>query len=167
MHSVSNLSDAIITADLKRLAAHERANLARFLEYLAEVDVRRLYAPAGYSSLFYFCMSELKLSESEACTRIRACRLLRIHPNLKSYLVSGQINLATIRTIAPHVTESNARSLFAQVAGLTAREVEKFIAGLAPKADVPDQIRKVPTKTLSAAEQTPASEVPYPRRPSL
>jgi hypothetical protein len=53
MQSISNLPDAIITADIKKLAAHERTNLARFLEYLAEVDERRLYAPAGYSSLFY------------------------------------------------------------------------------------------------------------------
>jgi hypothetical protein len=47
------------------------------------------------------------------------------------------------------VTEANSKTLFDKIAGKSAREVEKIIAGMAPKADVADQIRTVPTRNVS------------------
>ncbi|MGE0172273.1 MAG: hypothetical protein AB7T49_05795 [Oligoflexales bacterium] len=44
MNSLSHLSDSTITNNLKKIAAHERTTLMQFLDYLAEVEARRLYA---------------------------------------------------------------------------------------------------------------------------
>ncbi|MGE0172027.1 MAG: HNH endonuclease [Oligoflexales bacterium] len=146
MNSLSHLSDAAITNNLKKIAAHERTTLIHFLDYLMEVEVRRLYAPEGFSSLFAFCLSVLKLTEAETCARSRACRLMRQYPVLRQYIATGQIGVGALRMIAPVVTEGNFEQLFARVANQSIREVEAIVAGLAPKRDVPDQIRKIPNK---------------------
>ncbi|MGE0172258.1 MAG: HNH endonuclease [Oligoflexales bacterium] len=163
MQPLSQLSDAVITDHIRRLASRDRSNLVQFLEYLSEVDERRLYAPEGFPSLFCFCISVLRLSESESSLRIRACRLLRQHAELKGYLVSGRISLATIRVIARHVNEKNAATIFELVAGKPVRKVEKIVAGFAPKADVPDQIRRLPTQvSTSVSQEAPsAAELPF------
>jgi hypothetical protein len=45
--------------------------------HLAEFDQRRLYLPAGFSSLFAYCIEVLRLSEHAAYHRIVAARTAR------------------------------------------------------------------------------------------
>ena len=42
------------------------------LAYIAEVDSRRLYVPAGYPSMFAYCVGHLRCSEDAASKRIHA-----------------------------------------------------------------------------------------------
>ncbi|MGE0173471.1 MAG: hypothetical protein AB7T49_11810 [Oligoflexales bacterium] len=149
MNSLSHLSDAAITNNLKKIAVHERTTLIQFLDYLAEVEGRRLYAPEGFSSLFAFCLSVLKLSEAETCARIRACRLMRQYSVLRQFIAAGKITLGAVRLIAPVVTSDNFAQIFARVANKPMREVEAIVASFVPKRDIPDQIRKIPTKEPS------------------
>ena len=48
----SSLSDASLIEEVKRLAGCERQATAQLVAHLAELDARRLYLGAGYSSLF-------------------------------------------------------------------------------------------------------------------
>jgi len=48
----SHLSDDDLVAQVKSLAQCEREATASFVAYLAELDARRLYPAAGFSSLF-------------------------------------------------------------------------------------------------------------------
>ena len=50
--SISHLSDSALVNELARTAADERAAIVAFLVHLGEFDARRLYAEAGYSSVF-------------------------------------------------------------------------------------------------------------------
>ena len=59
--------------------------MARLLAHLAEVDARRLYLPAGYPSLYAYCIEELRLSEDAARRRIHAARTAR---RMRSLLLS-------------------------------------------------------------------------------
>src|SRR5204863_8206548 len=71
-YALSHLSDSVLVHGLHTIAARERGITAEFLAYLAEVDERRLYLPAGYPSMYEYCVRELHCSEDAALKRIRA-----------------------------------------------------------------------------------------------
>jgi len=51
----SHLSDDDLVAQVKSLARCERQATACLIAHLAELDARRLYLAAGFSSLFTYC----------------------------------------------------------------------------------------------------------------
>ena len=69
-YSLTHLSDHALLHDLATLVARERATTAEVLAHIAEVDARRLYVPAGYPSMYCYCVQELHLSEEAARKRI-------------------------------------------------------------------------------------------------
>jgi hypothetical protein len=89
-------------------------------------------------------------------------------------LSSGQINLTTIRLLAPELTPANHRDLLARAIHRSRFEVEKLIAELRPQAPVVSAVRQLPTRATAhvshalddtngpeAAART-ASDVPEP-----
>jgi hypothetical protein len=90
------LSDSDLIARLKDAVAEERRLLAELLEYLREVDRRRLYADFGHNSLWSFCVNELGYSEGCAMRRISSMRLLRELPELKQELLEGRQTLSSL-----------------------------------------------------------------------
>ena len=73
----SQLSDDDLVAAVRSLARCEREATAGLLAHLAELDARRLYLAAGFSSLFTYCCAVLHLSEPAAYNRIEAARTAR------------------------------------------------------------------------------------------
>jgi hypothetical protein len=79
MHHICDLGDSALEAEVKRLArggALPRAT-DELLAHLAEFDARRLYAGAGYDSLFTYCCGALRRAEPEAKRLVEAARALR------------------------------------------------------------------------------------------
>ena len=74
---LTRLADHELIHEVTKLVAHERRNTADLLAHLAEVDARKLYAPAGYDSMYAWCMKVLQFSEDVACKRIEAARTAR------------------------------------------------------------------------------------------
>jgi len=74
--SLSHLSDSDLLQAFAAINCRDRATLAELLEHLVELDQRRLYAPAGYRSMFAFCTERLHWSEDVAFKRIRAARTM-------------------------------------------------------------------------------------------
>ena len=72
-YSLTHLSDGTLLRGLAALVARDRANTAQLLAHIAEVDARRLYAPAGFLSMYAYCVGEfgnlLKRQRSSASTR--------------------------------------------------------------------------------------------------
>ncbi len=64
----SHLGDQELTTALRRLAQDERQTTVALILHLAEFDARRLYEPAGFSSLFKYCRAVLRLSETLSTT---------------------------------------------------------------------------------------------------
>src|SRR2546422_800785 len=62
-YSLSHLSDRDLLRGLASLVADDRTTTAMLLAHIAEVDARRLYVPAGFPSMFLYCVHELHLSE--------------------------------------------------------------------------------------------------------
>jgi len=60
-YDLSRVSDAALVRKLTVLLAQERINMAAVLALFAEVDARRLYLPAGFPSMYAYCVGELHL----------------------------------------------------------------------------------------------------------
>jgi len=163
---VAELPDAQLEAGLKRLAGVERKVLALLLIHLAEFDERRLYADRGQPSLFAYCIHVLGYSEQAAYKRIQAARAARKYPPLLQHLWDGQLHLAAIVVLAPHLRQDNLQSLLTAARGKSMHELELLAAGLAPKPDAADMLRalpatqahnNVPTETLPTSSPVDSS----------
>src|SRR2546427_10701595 len=145
LSSIARLSDSDLVARVKHLAGREREAMAEIIAHLGEIDARDLYARAGYKSLFEYCRETFRFSEQGTYNRIAAARTARRFPVTLNLLADGSINLTTVRLLAPHLTEENHRTVLEAARRKRTHEVEKIVASLAPKPDVAESIRKLPS----------------------
>jgi len=143
-YSLTHLSDAVLIRDLTSLIAQDRVTTAAVLAHIAEVDARRLYAPAGYPSMHAYCVGELRLSEDAASKRIQAARAARQFPLLFDAVADGRLHLAAVCLLAPHLTAENVESLVGAATHRSKAEIEEMLARLFPKAEVPTMLRPIP-----------------------
>ena len=80
-------------------ALNEKSAMLVLLEYLLEVDMRRLYCTKSYSTLFEYTVKELGYSEPAAAERVNAVRLMRAVPEVKVHLENGKLSLTTAAQI--------------------------------------------------------------------
>jgi hypothetical protein len=147
----STLSDRALVAELGRLAGQERAATVALIAHLAEFDARRLYAGAGYSSTFRYCLEVLRLSEDAAFNRIEVARAARGYPLVLEMLLSGALSPTTARLLARRLTAQNHVDLLAAAGGRTKQEVEELLARRFPQPDVPSSVRPVLAPPLLGA----------------
>jgi hypothetical protein len=134
-YSLTHVPDPALLHDLRALLARERATTAELLAHLAEVDARKLYAPAGYPSMFTWCVEELRLSEDAAYKRIQAARAARRFPVIFSAVADGRLNLSSVVLLAAHLGEANADEMLAAAAGRTRTEIEEWLARRFPRSE--------------------------------
>ncbi len=127
-YTLSKLSDEALLRDLAALIARDRLTTARILAHIAEVDARRLYAPAGYPSMHAFCVGELRLSEDAAFKRIQAARAARRFPALFETVAEGRLHLAAVCLLAPHLTAENVEELIEAATHRPKVEIEALLA---------------------------------------
>jgi hypothetical protein len=151
---------------LRRLA--EILNQSRRVEtdlvaHIAEVDERRLYAREAFPSMFAYCTDALHLSEGEAYLRITVARASREHPMILPMLGEGRLHLSGIALLAPHLTAENRETLLARATHRSKRQIEELMAELAPRADAPSQIRRLPERPRPATlSDAPSGRMPTP-----
>jgi hypothetical protein len=153
--SFESMSDDALLAALDDAVGRGRRSDADIVAHIAAVDARRLYLGRGYSSMFGYATEVLRMSEGAAYTRIAAARAARKHPVLLEMLADGRLHLTGIARLAPHLTVDNCDAVLARAVHRSKRQIEELIAELAPKADVPAAIRKLPAPRAARAE--PAS----------
>ena len=96
---VSCVTDQELIAGLRRLVCVDRANSARLIVHLGEVDARGLYRDCAYPSMFAYCVEELGMSEAEAYLRIQGARLGRQFPRIVQLLANGSLHLTAIKLL--------------------------------------------------------------------
>jgi len=138
------LSDGDLAARVRSLAQQERSATAALVAHLAVFDARRLFLAEGCTSLFAYCTEVLRLAEYAAYNRIEAARAARDIPVLLEMLAAGDLTLATVRLLAPHLRQDTGAELLAAARGKSKREVEELVAELRPKPPVPPSIRMRP-----------------------
>ena len=154
-------SDDELLSRVQSLAGRERAATAELVAHLAEVDARKLYLPAGYTSMFTYCRDGLLLSEDAAYSRIEVARAARRFPVVLDLLIQGSVTLTAVKLLARHLTDTNHAELLESARGLRTAQVEELVAALAPKADVPTVIRKLPAPVVEPAIVSPPASTPF------
>lgn len=129
--NLKHLTDETLLKDIKRLIQTERILLTQVLFHLREIDRRKLYADLNYSSLYEYCIKELRYTEASAHRRITAARLLGEIPELEKKISSGQLTLSNIADVAKVIRENAIKEtaekekLLNAVEGLSHRDCEK------------------------------------------
>jgi hypothetical protein len=155
--SLPPLDDQSLLAEVPRLARSERAATVALVARLAELDARRLYLAAGFSSLFAYCTTVLRLSEGEAYNRIEAARAVRRSPELLDRLLDGSLTLTTLRLVAPHISDDD-KKLLEAAARKSKRQVEDLVMARLPGQPAVSSVRKLPDlaePTASAPSRRP------------
>src|ERR1044072_7935618 len=94
--SLRHLTDETLLRDLNALVAHDRTTTVALVAHLSEVDLRRLYRPRGFSSMFQYCIRELGMSEDVAWRRIITARLARRVPRTFPALAGGRLPVSGV-----------------------------------------------------------------------
>ncbi|HKO91303.1 MAG TPA: hypothetical protein VJU61_09135 [Polyangiaceae bacterium] len=152
MNSLALLTDASLHSELKRLTGSSNTLTAQLLEHLGEVEARGIHRERACSSLYTYCVYELRMSEDEAQRRCRAARLARQFPILLEMLAEASLHLTGILLLGPHLTSENSAGLLARARFRTKREIERLVAEIAPGQEVPSRI--VPLCRAGAADST-------------
>ena len=152
---LTHLSDAVLLRDLAALIAHDRVTTAAVLAHIAEVDARRLYAPAGYPSMHAYCVGELRLSEDAAFRRIRAARAGREFPLLFAALAEGRLHLAAMSLLAPHLTRENIDELIERATHRRKSEIEEMLARTFPCSEGDASLHAVPALSSDLSQLVP------------
>jgi len=150
-YNLSHLNNETVLRQLTHSIGHDRQQEAKILALIGEVDSRKLYADAAYSSMFAYCLAELRLSEAEAFRRITAARAARRFPILLQKIVAGELHLCAIKLLAPRLTDSNCAQLVALATHASKKTVERRLAALFPQQLVEDSVRKLPARRESMA----------------
>jgi hypothetical protein len=175
-HSLSHLSDGELKRELASVTAQERSSTALVVAHIAEFETRRLYAPAGFPSMFEYCTRELHYSEQAALKRIRAARAARRFPEVLTALADGRLHLSAVVLLKPHLTRRNAAELLEAASFKTRYQIEQLLAHRFPKADVPTRLQPLapaPSGSASAEQLSPgtvetfATANPLTPRPEL
>jgi hypothetical protein len=97
--TLKNLSNSELWINTKRAAEDEKKATLTLLEYLTEIERRRLFAERAYPSLFAFVVEELGYSEAQAAERISAMRLITQVEEVKEKIHDGSLTLTTAAKI--------------------------------------------------------------------
>jgi hypothetical protein len=85
-------------------------------------------------------------------------RAARRFPIILEGLAAGELTLASVKLLAPHLTPENHADVLTRARHQSKREVELLVAALHPQPDVPSVIRKLPAPrpATSPAQQSEA-----------
>jgi 5-methylcytosine-specific restriction endonuclease McrA len=142
----SQLSDHALLRELGNCIQQDRETTARMLGYLAEVDARRLYLPAGYPSMYAYLVGAWNMSEGTAFKRIRVARAAKEFPAIIEALAAGQLNLNAVMLLAPYLSVGTAADLLSAAANKNRSEIEHLVAQRFPRPDLATMIQPMATQ---------------------
>ena len=139
--SFQRLQDAELLKLTLHAAKTEKEATLALLDYLVEIDARRLYATVNAcSSLFDYLVKELGFSHPAASERVNTIRLIRAVPPVKEHLETGKLTLTSAAQIqrfvnAEQKVDPEGRAVSAEekgkvveaCLGKSKREVEKTL----------------------------------------
>jgi hypothetical protein len=110
------------------------------LAHLGEVEARGIHRTRACSSLYTYCIYELRFSEDEAFRRVAAARLVRRFPALWDAVAAGELHLTGLLMLGPHLTEQNLSEVLRRAKHRTKKEIARLVRQLDPLPDVPARI---------------------------
>jgi 5-methylcytosine-specific restriction endonuclease McrA len=142
--SLRSLSDRQLLVDTDAIAVQDRKLTLKLLVHLQEIERRKLYLKLGYASMFVYCTTHLRMSESVAVRRVKTARCLARFPQLYELLECGDVSVCSVSLVAKFLKPDSAEALIERIRGRSRREVESIVAELEPRTLLPpDRVRTV------------------------
>ena len=137
------LTNQKFTERFKAIVKEERRITAEVLLYFREAEKRMLFAEYAYPSLLAFAVGELRYSESAACRRISAMRVMRDIPEVKEKIQTGELSLSTVTQASTFIRQSEKQSqekftieekrdVLKAIEGQSIQKTEKILLSLNP-----------------------------------
>src|SRR5947208_11848974 len=152
-YAFAQVSEPALLRDCETIHARERGVTAQALAYLAEVDARKAYVPAGYDSMFAYCVGALRLSADATFKRIKGARAARRFPAIFAAVADGRLHLGAVVLLAPHLNRENAVELLAAAAHKSKAQVEQLLAEHFPQPDLVAAVRAIPVSVRDQADR--------------
>jgi 5-methylcytosine-specific restriction endonuclease McrA len=149
-YSLGHLPNDVLIRELTALVDHDRATTAILLAHIAEVDRRRLYADAGYSSMFLYCVGQFDFSEDMAGRRITAARIARRFPTVFEAVADGRLHISALCLLSKPLKLLRADAgveLLASAEHKSNDEIRVLLAERFPQPDLASRVRPLPVKT--------------------
>src|SRR6188768_494759 len=152
---LTHLTNDELVAGTRRLVGSSNQIFAMLLAHLAEVEARGIHRQRACSSLYTYCIYELRFSEDAAFRRVSAARLVKRFPVLYDAIASGELHLTGLLMLGPQLTVENHVEVLARAKHRTKKELAKLLRTLQPLPDLPARI-----EALGPAPARPASTRP-------
>src|SRR5216117_2617001 len=156
----SHLANQTLLDSLATHLAQNRGSTADLLADLAEIDERRLYRPAGYESMYEYCVGALHLGEQGAYKHIRAARAARRFPAIFAAVADGRLSLTAVVLLTPYLIEATADELLAAAVHKTKAEIEQLLAERFPRPDLPTLVQALPPASAAGLLAPPPVTAP-------
>jgi hypothetical protein len=156
--SVEHLSDSELLIGARKLVGRSNQLLAELLACLAEVEARGIHRTRACSSLYTYCIYELRFSEDEAFRRVAASRLVKRFPALLDAVASGELHLTGLLLLGPHLNEQNLAEVLVRAKHRTKREIMRLVRILDPLPAVPARIEPLGPAPARVVPSTPTWE---------
>ena len=124
-YDVTGYTNSRLEHDLSAHTVEERERTALILAEIAEFSHRKLYAPAGFSSMHAYCVGRLGFTDDAAYNRIHAARAARRFPVLFEAIADGRLSVTAVRMLAPHLKSENLKELVAVATRKTKRQLRR------------------------------------------
>jgi hypothetical protein len=143
--NLKSLSNHELLNGVRSLRGDERKLDRQIVEYISEIESRRLYAELGYANVIDWLVKDLGYSESSAYRRLIAARAIRAVPEVAEKTEDGRLNLVTLAKIQSAIRSEEKRAgerisletrstIIAQTENKTLRETVRIAAEHFPEA---------------------------------
>ena len=142
---------------IKKFPLHEKAlALAKdfgrleneLIAVLQEIEAQKIYLELGFSSLFKYATASLGLSEANAYTFIAVARKAKSIPLLQQSLEEASVSVSKVKPILAVLEPENSKDWIQKAKTLSKAEIEKQVAGFAPKAKKREKVQYVREEAL-------------------
>jgi 5-methylcytosine-specific restriction endonuclease McrA len=135
-YELSHLADPTLEQELTTSTVRLSKDVASHLARIAEFDARKLYAPAGCSSMYDYCVDKLGMSKDVAGKRIQAARTAREFPVIFEAVADGRLTYSAVCLLAPCLAKGTAESLIAAAARKSSTAIRQLLREPFPKPEV-------------------------------
>ena len=97
--SLKHYTNTELLAELQILVSQERTMSLKVIAFLREIRLRSLHLEMGYSSLFTFCIVELKYTEAAAYYRLNTLDIVDELPEIKQAIETGELSMTTLSMV--------------------------------------------------------------------
>ncbi len=154
------LSDEALVQNIKTEVLREREATVAVIEYLEEIESRRLYSKFGYSTLWEFTVKELGYDSGSAQRRINAMRISRQVPEVKEALSLATLSLSTVSMVEQFTknerklgnktySANEKKELIGKIAYKSTRETEVILKAISPDAVLPKEKQRAVNAELT------------------